>query len=163
MGQETRVSKQIARTLIQEGFTYDFLTGSVYRRGVPLGAHRKQGYTRARVRGVLYRGHVLAWILHYGEPPVAIIDHINGDKSDNRISNLRLSDSSSNGRNRQGLNTNNTSGVQGVSYSNTRGKWVARIRNNSGKIVSRRFSRASEAITQRLDWEKEFNYKTVEI
>ena len=70
------------------------------------------------------RAHRLAWFLVYGEEP-NLIDHLNGDRSDNRIDNLRSVDQVENARN-IGLSKRNTSGVLGVSYCNTRKKWCAK-------------------------------------
>jgi len=60
------------------------------------------------------------------------VDHINGDRLDNRRSNLRLCTQSQNASNR-GKNKNNTSGYKGVSWNKREKKWSARIRVN-GKL-----------------------------
>jgi len=59
--------------------------------------------------------HRVAWALHYGEWPKHEIDHINGNKRDNRIQNLRDVPHLLNQRNR-GLRADNTSGADGVSW-----------------------------------------------
>jgi hypothetical protein len=57
------------------------------------GYTRGDGYTRIRINGLEYFAHRVAWfITHNGTWPVAEIDHINGVKDDNRISNLREAD-----------------------------------------------------------------------
>lgn len=76
--------------------------------------------------------HRLAWLIVYGELPKTQIDHINRNRSDNRISNLRLSDPSANMRNRS-KNKNNTSGVTGVSWNESRKIWESRV-GACGKI-----------------------------
>src|SRR3990167_3120706 len=64
------------------------------KAGVVVGClsdHPTQGYILIRVNndGILYRAHRLAWLYVYGFWPPADIDHINGNRSDNRIVNLR--------------------------------------------------------------------------
>lgn len=72
-----------------------------------------RGYLKFEWKGLKFYAHRLAWYLHYGEWPGCNIDHINGDKSDNRIANLRLCDHKENGRNRPKPG-HNTSGFTGV-------------------------------------------------
>jgi len=71
--------------------------------------------------------HRLAWALHHQEDPGDLqVDHINRNRSDNRICNLRLVDASTNQRNR-GLNSNNKSGYAGVCFHKATGKWRATV------------------------------------
>jgi hypothetical protein len=62
-----------------------------------------------------------------GEPVGKEVDHINGNKRDNRRENLRICNRSENNRN-TGKKSNNTSGFKGVSWKKQRGKWRASIR-----------------------------------
>ena len=78
--------------------------------------------------GKTYRSHRLAWLYIYGEFPSHEIDHINGDRSDNRIENLRDVTKFENQRNAKKRH-DNTSGVTGVRRRH--GKWYARIFVNS--------------------------------
>lgn len=70
------------------------------------------------------RAHRLAWFISNGSIP-EFIDHINGNRSDNRLCNLRNVSRLENARN-LGLSKLNSSGVVGVNYCNTRMKWVAK-------------------------------------
>lgn len=85
-----------------------------------------QGYKRGTIFGKAARAHRIAWCLYYGEWPKGQVDHINGDRSDNRIANLRDVDALANARNR-GIATNNSSGVLGVIWHKATGKWYAFI------------------------------------
>lgn len=71
-------------------------------------------------------------------------DHINGDKLDNRRSNLRIATKSENNRN-VGKQRNNTSGYKGVWWETSRSKWVATIRHNSKNIFLGRRDSPEEA------------------
>jgi hypothetical protein len=93
--------------------------------GKPAFSADVQGYRHGRVNGVLVRAHRVAWAMHYGEWPNGQVDHINGDRSDNRIANLRVVDAHGNARNAK-LRSDNSTGVSGV-YKNAHGSWVAQI------------------------------------
>ena len=96
-----------------------------------LGAAHNKGYRRGRIFGRAYKAHRVAFALHHGAWPADQIDHINGDRTDNRIANLRSVDNATNGRNAARPVTN-TSGHVGVVWHKARGKWQARI-NADGK------------------------------
>jgi hypothetical protein len=91
------------------------------------------GYMIGNLCGRPFKAHRIAWKMVYGNDPLAI-DHINGDRADNRLENLRAADTITNGRN-LGLKKNNTSGVPGVYWSNRDRVWKSQIRAN-GKIVA---------------------------
>lgn len=65
------------------------------------GIGKTDAYARVQVKGKNWLAHRLAWFMHYGEEPAGIVDHINGDRFDNRIENLRVGDSYLNNRNRE--------------------------------------------------------------
>lgn len=97
-----------------------------------------KGYVKIQIDRKLYPAHRLAWLYVYGEWPDNFIDHINRDKSDNRIANLRVVSASVNMRN-CGLRSTNTSGFKGVSYIAYRRKWVATIRLHGKNCVLGKF------------------------
>jgi hypothetical protein len=94
--------------------------------GTKPGSLDAKGYTRIPINGVTFRAHRLAWLLVYGEDAVGEIDHINGDRSDNRIANLRTVKAGHNARNMK-LYTTNTSGHSGVAWRADLGRWAASI------------------------------------
>ena len=107
-------------------FSYNSQTGIITRNGVPVGSRDGQGYLKVQIGGVRVLNHRLAWRLHTGAWPVGEIDHINGDASDNRISNLRVVTSSQNKMNRR-RPRNNTSGEAGVFFDRSLNRWRATI------------------------------------
>lgn len=74
----------------------------------------KAGYVQIYVDNVNQRAHRLAWLYVYGEYPHGYIDHINGNKADNRIANLRDTSPLVNAQNRRPVERDTTSGYAGV-------------------------------------------------
>jgi len=83
-----------------------------------------RGYRRARLAGNAMAAHRVAWFLYYGEQPPKYIDHINGDRTDNRIENLRKACHHTNLANAK-RSTRNTSGVKGVQRQGD--KWIGSV------------------------------------
>jgi HNH endonuclease len=92
-----------------------------------LAAHNGQGYKTGRIGGTQFLAHRVAWALWCGKWPDEQIDHINGVRCDNRITNLRAVTPQENQRNRK-KQANNTSGVCGVNWNSGVGKWQARVK-----------------------------------
>ena len=103
----------------------------------------KIGYIRVGINGKKYYAHRIVFLYHKGYLPKTI-DHINGDKVDNRIENLRAVTASQNQHNRK-INSNNTSGYKGVSYNARANKWCARIRLENKRINLGYYSTPEEA------------------
>ncbi len=71
--------------------------------------------------------HRCVWIMHHGPIPAGLtIDHRDGDRTNNRVENLRLATGTQNNRNRK-LSVNNRSGFHGVIWNPRQEKWVARV------------------------------------
>lgn len=97
--------------------------------GCAAGHLRLDGYRHIRIHGRRYLAHRLAWFYICGTWPASDIDHRNGEKDDNRISNLRLATRSENGQNRRQAQSHSKSGLRGVSPCNKK-RWRAQIKLN---------------------------------
>ncbi len=114
-----------------------------------------QGYKFGHLLGVRIYAHQVAWAHVHGAWPPASIDHINGHKSDNRISNLRSVSPSDNARNTK-LHSRNKSGVSGVDKS--RGRWRARISVDGKAVNLGKFECFGRAVVARKLAERRFGY-----
>lgn len=85
-----------------------------------------QGYKSAKIFDTNYKAHRIAWKMVYGVDPSNLIDHINGDRTDNRIANLREASYSENRINTRGVR--GSSGFKGVIWSSQSQKWIAEIK-----------------------------------
>lgn len=116
-----------------------------------------EGYHVGAIKGIKYKAHRVIWAMHYGQWPTGQIDHINGDKSDNRIENLRDVTNRENCRNKR-LFKANTSGHVGVWLKKETGKWVAEITVNYKTIPLGTFATKEGAIARREQAELEHGF-----
>jgi hypothetical protein len=98
--------------------------------GDKLGSLNNNGYMYAMIDYETFSIHHLSWFYVYGVMPMHCIDHINGIKTDNRISNLRDIPFINNMQNERKARVNSTSGYLGVRWRKDRSKWVATLRVN---------------------------------
>lgn len=130
---------------VAKRFTYNPVTGDLIwnidrTRSIKAGSvagsvHKVTGYRYLRINGVEYAAHRVAWLLATGESlePSVQIDHVNGDKDDNRICNLRKCGGTQNSHNSR-RRTDNKSGVKGVHWLSRIQRWRAQI-GLKGKII----------------------------
>ena len=133
---------------ILKTFDYNFETGDLFRvltGGVrALSGTEANGYMRSKVDGHLTYNHRIAWAMYYQEQPPEFIDHIDRDKKNNSIANLRCCTLSQNQANRS-LNSNSTTGFTGVCLIKSRGKFKSTIYKDSKPIYLGLFNTAQEA------------------
>jgi len=115
--------------------------------GSQAGSVHTSGYRRIGVRGSLVYAHRLAWVMHHGREPEGEIDHLNGNRDDNRIANLRDVKPQLNKQNRR------SSGLPGVKAANS-GKWRAVIKFGGSTIASTGFDTEEEASALYLELKK---------
>jgi hypothetical protein len=129
------MSKELQAADLRQLLEYDQNTGHFtslvgrgpIRVGQRVGCVNRAGYLQIQIAGTIYYGHRLAWLYVHGEWPAEMIDHINGSRSDNRISNLRDVSSQLNVQNVKSARRDNKSGFLGVSLHSD-GRWQARIK-----------------------------------
>ena len=117
------------------------------------GSRSTHGHRQIKIKGYLLIASRIAWFIETGEVP-CIIDHINGDSSDDRILNLRNCTQSQNSRNLK-LSSLNSSGVTGV-VKRPNGKWRARITLNRSRIELGTFTNLEDAKQARIEAEKKY-------
>lgn len=112
-----------------EAFEYDPASGKLFWK-IDVGKSKlagkqagtiNRGYVKVIFRGKHYMAHRLIWLMEKGRWPPDEIDHINGDKADNRLCNLREATRSENLRNRP-VKKNNKLGIKGVVAKKWKGK-----------------------------------------
>lgn len=107
-------------------FTWKISPGGQARIGKIAGTFDVEGYRQIRFDGIGIRAHRLAWFMFHGVMPAHEIDHIDGDRANNAIANLRECRTFENNQNKPIIKTN-TSGIPGVHFCKHAGKWRARI------------------------------------
>lgn len=113
------------------------------------------GYRYIGIAGRYYPAHHLAWFYVYGSWPTHEIDHINGERSDNRLANLRDVTRTVNMQNLKRSRKDNTLGIFGVNVS--RGRYLAQIQVNGKKIALGRFSTPEEAHATYLEAKRKYH------
>lgn len=106
--------------------------------------NRGRGYITIGIDYGHYTAHHLVWLWHHGYMPAGQIDHIDGDRSNNLLSNLREVSQEQNSMNMK-RNALNTSGVKGVHWDNQRKRWVAVIKNREQYLFRKAFKNIEDA------------------
>lgn len=134
---------------ILEAYEYDRDTGEFSWAGLKTKFKRKpgnlatNGYLRLRLRGRYFPAHHLVWALETGSLPDAQIDHIDGDRINNRFSNLREVTPMENSQNQRRAHKISKSGLLGAHpYGDT---WRAQIRINKKTVHLGTFKTPEEA------------------
>lgn len=110
-----------------------------------------KGYKTGRFGKTTFLAHRAAWAVYYGEWPKGQIDHINGNKADNRIANLRVVSGSINCRNKT-QRKDNSSGFAGVSWKASCKRWqVSAPDQEGGQRYVGIFPTIEEAVAARLN------------
>lgn len=136
---------------VRAAVDYDPKTGVFRRRrtrgrwkaGEVVGTVNHNGYLIIPIGPQRCFAHKIAIFLATGQMP-ASVDHINGDKQDNRLANLRPCNHAQNGANMK-VKVTNSSGVKGVSFDKVNRRWKASLTVNRKQITVGRFDTLEEA------------------
>ena len=117
-------------------FTWKNPTSTRVKVGQIAGTFHAHRYARIRINSIQYLTHRLVWLYVHGESPASglDIDHINNDRLDNRIANLRLATRQENLRNAR-MHKGHTNGYKGITYWAAKNLWKAQSQFN-GKHVN---------------------------
>ena len=159
-------TKQLPPTdILRQLFQYDPETGIIIRatsrrghskKGDHAGTVSDNGYLNINYKNKIYRAHRIAWKLFYDEEPPVQIDHINGNRLDNRICNLRKATRSQNNMNKTTC-INSKTGITGVNFNGRKNRWRVRIGINSKKIHIGTYNSFDEAVAARKAAEAKYH------
>ena len=142
----------ICADFITTNYKYDPKTGVITKNNAPVGSLHPKGhlelYFRHKDKIYCFKYHRIAWFLYYKKFPEDMIDHIDGNKLNNRIDNLRDCNNSENLCNRS-KQKNNKSGYKNVLKDNREcgsGKWIVRIMKNGKTYFGGHYINIEDAI-----------------
>ena len=122
--------------------------------GQEAGSKHSKGYIIIAFKNREYYAHRLGYYMYHGIDPLEkLVDHIDGDKINNKINNLRLATKSQNNMNRSILGSNNNSGYTGVGWNKKDKKWSARITIDGVRKFLGYFINIEDAIKARKEGE----------
>lgn len=138
--------------------TWKVSTSNRVRAGDEPGRLLNDGYKQLGVCGKRFATHRVCYAIYHGVDPHPMqVDHINHDRLDNRIDNLRLVSNQENHKNRS-KSPRNTSGVTGVYWHKQKNKWHAKIKSNGKNKHIGYFTNKADAIAARRAAEKKYGF-----
>lgn len=130
--------------------------------GKVAGSLDKDGYRVIKINRKPYRAHNLAWLYVYGCLPKNIIDHIDGSKDNNAISNLRDVTYAENSHNQRRAHKDSLTGFIGIDYNKTKKRYRARIQLNGMRVTLGGFDTPEKAHNAYLQAKRQL-HRTCEI
>lgn len=126
-------------------------------KGMQAGSFDAHGYGQIVIDRKVYKEHRLVWLYKNGSFPDGQIDHLNHDRRDNRIENLRVVSNTENQKNKP-IPRNNKTGYVGVSFSKSAKKYEAYITVNGKRKNLGLHETAAQAFEAREKANKEFGF-----
>lgn len=149
---------------VRTAYNYDQETGLFthkekrsFKEGTPARCVNRLGYVVLNIKKKIYLAHRIAWLYTHGKWPTYYIDHINGDKSDNRMRNLRDIPKALNHQNQRKAQSNSSTGLLGVSFSQRRSHYIAQIALNGRRIYIGSYATKAEAHTAYIAKKRELH------
>lgn len=148
---DSRISSEILLSL------FDYDNGNLYwkeykkgrRKDLLAGTINNRGYVKITINGKQLYAHRIVWIMHNGDIERGMeIDHINHNKEDNRIENLRLVSRSENAKNLSKA-SNNKTGFTDVFFSCKRNKYFTSVKVDNNHIFGGWHNSIESAISSR--------------
>jgi hypothetical protein len=143
------IYSNLTQKRLQQLYTYDPETGLLisckYNRTV---GYNHNGYLAVDIDNKHVKVHRIVWMMSHGKWPNPMIDHINGNRKDNRICNLREVTNKQNQENKRASITKNglpKSGYKGVHWNRFTKKWIASISHDKKKIYIGSFTDPQKA------------------
>lgn len=152
-----RLLEVIAYEPLTGEFTWKVNAAKNVKAGRRAGCVKKTGYVLVAIDKEQFLGHRLAWFFVHGEWPKQHLDHINGDRADNRLGNLRLATVAENMQNLRGASRASSTGLLGVSRSQKGDGFRASIRVNGVRKHLGTFPSADLAYQAYLAAKREFH------
>ena len=136
----------ITQEIVKEHFDYDpsgwLIRKKAYRNvgvGKRAGWIGLDGYVAIMFQRKVIRAHRLIFLWHHGYLP-ALIDHIDGDKANNKIENLRETTKRANS-----LNSERSRNAKRVSWNSSIGYWMVQVPTDDGRVISKHAKTKEEA------------------
>jgi len=146
----------------KDGLLYWKVTlSNVAKAGKKAGCESTNSYGSIQVDGKSYCPHKIVFCMHHGYMPEQV-DHIDGNRKNHRIENLRAATNALNGMNKP-AQSNNKLGIKNVCWSKQNKKWWVQVSAHGKKVVSKMFDDLElaelVAVMAREKYHGDFAYK----
>ena len=149
----TKSNSTLTAERLRELLYYDPETG-VFTRLISIsnspvgrvaGTQTHNGYKKISVNGKIYFSHRLAWLYVHGVWPKEQIDHIDGDRLNNRLGNLREATAAQNSQNLHDARSDNKAGLIGAHRNNQKNCWFSQIKDGNKNRYLGSYATAQDA------------------